>query len=73
MIHLCCVLYQEKKEGLVQRGLAVIEAPGLANILSLLDKEGYPVTASDGGSPSIWWYELLPTIFSCSVDVEYKP
>lgn len=67
MIHLCSLMYKLKKDDPWKRGVATLEAPGLSNVLCLIDEKGYPVTAPDGGSCAIFSYELTPWYGAMSV------
>lgn len=70
MLHICFVRFKLTKESDWLPGLALLEEEGMSNILTLIDAKGYPVTASDGGSPSIWAYDLMAYRGAMSISME---
>lgn len=69
-VHFAAIDYTLNKEDEVNHGIAVIEAPGLASVLLVIDNQGRAVTAPDGGSPDLWWYRLNFHTFAVTANVE---
>jgi hypothetical protein len=72
LMHLCAVFYRLKEDEPMKQGVAVVESPGLSSITTLLDSDGLPVVAPDGGSVAVWSYYLQPHLGAISIPVDER-
>lgn len=70
MVHVTACLYQLVKDGPRIKGLAILENIGVSDVKTFIDDKGYPITAPDGGSVSMWQYWLTPIYGAISIPTE---